>query len=297
MGNTKKREGHYNKKSNFSKSVKNDKFTIKQKIICVFTFIVCLTLGLGTFFGIRNINANKLNVNFKCTLVNKDLGNVNSLNKSTTNYGYCVFYPTFNVSTLDNFVDKQNKSIINMFLKEYKSYKTDVDGKGAILFSDYEMIDYGEFYQILRKNEYRIHDEENIFTYSSVFYDVKNDKVLSLNDVFDSIFKDYISPKIINYLDENTDIYESELTKLRNNLSLNDFYIDIENNCIHFYISNELENYDVEFSIDSVIKSHMKINFESLEKLYFAKHNEDVTENETDENTSVEESTENSDLY
>ena len=84
MGNTKKREGHYNKKSNFSKSVKNDKFTIKQKIICVFTFIVCLTLGLGTFFGIRNINANKLNVNFKCTLVNKDLGNVNSLNKSTT---------------------------------------------------------------------------------------------------------------------------------------------------------------------------------------------------------------------
>lgn len=296
MGNLKKRKVNKEMTNNVpnNKIVSKEKFSLKEKIICIFTFVVCLIIGLGTFFGIRNINNNKLNVNFKCTILNKDLGNVNSLTKSKSNYGYCVFYPTFNNSTIDDVVEKQNKTIINAFLKEYKSYKSDVEGKGAVLYSDYEMIDCGEYYQILRKNEYRIPDEENIYTYNTVFYDVKKDKVLSLNDVFDSTFKDYISHKIINYLDENTDLYESEIKKLKNNLPINEFFIDIENDSIHFYIANDSDVFDVEFSIDSVIKSHMKIDFDSFTKLYNVKHSDEESEETTsDENDTIEDNTEN----
>ena len=201
MGNLKKRKVNKGMTNNVpnNKIVSKEKFSLKEKIICIFTFVVCLIIGLGTFFGIRNINNNKLNVNFKCTILNKDLGNVNSLTKSKSNYGYCVFYPTFNNSTIDDVVEKQNKTIINAFLKEYKSYK--IIKKGYIDIPD------EEFYS----NRYFYVKEE--FYYLLKEFETKKIKIkYELEEKYDYKDNDNIG-KLYVYLDKEkiftTDIYIS----------------------------------------------------------------------------------------
>ena len=62
----------------------------------------------------------------------------------------------------------------------------------------------------------------------------------------------------------------------------------------NFYIANDSDVFDVEFSIDSVIKSHMKIDFDSFTKLYNVKHSDEESEETTsDENDTIEDNTEN----
>lgn len=233
-------------------------------VVSVIIFVLCLSVGLGVFFSILSNKNNSLSVSFRYSDENKELGEVEYTIKNARNYAYGVYYPYFGNTVLDNKISAQSSSIISMFLSKYRHYSPSKKGTGAVLFSDYSSTDYKDYILIVRTSEYRIPDEETTYHICTIFYDTKNKKILSGGDVFDSTFKDIISVKIKKYLKENTSLTDKQIDSISNPRNLNTDNFSFDKNNFYFYI-NDTDGNTLTIKFDSsIIKSHMKMDFDTV---------------------------------
>lgn len=257
------------------KQVKNNHNRVQLKTVLAFVivFLLCTAIGLSTVFVIRARKNNALDVSFRYSIQNKDVGTVKNIIKTDIKYAYGVYYPFFDKDNLDNKIEKQNSEIIGNFLLKYKHYRSEKKGTGAVLFSDFETTDFVDYYQIVRKSEYRIPNENTTQHIVTLFYDVKNKKVLTASDMFDSNFRQIISVKISDYFKDNTDLSEDEISSITKNKKMNIENFSFDRNNFYLYV-NDLEGNTVTIKMeaDSTVTSHMKIEYDKLMEFYDEAH-------------------------
>ena len=286
------------KKITAAKQRKKANQKIRTYVTAVIVFMLCTAVGLGVVFAVAGSKNGTLNVNFRYSTDNKEVGNVNNIIKREKNYAYGVYYPTFSKVSVDEYISQQNDTIIDEFLSLYKHYKPEQKGTGAVLFSDYDSTDFVDYYQIVRKTEYRIPGEKTVERICTVFYDIKNDKVLKGSDFFDSNFKQIISVKAAKYLQDNTELKEEEIDEITNyrKINIDNFSFDRDNFYLYLKASDG-STLTLRFNTDSSITGHFKINFKTLNDNYELAHRYVEDDSQTQEETTAQENEENTLVY
>lgn len=276
------------KKKALSKNRKAKNQKLRGIIVSVIVFVLITAIGIGTVLFISGRKNNILSVNFRYSTETKEVGTVKSIIKRDVKYAYGVYYPHFNKENIDLFIEQQNEKIIDTFLEKYKHFKPSAKGTGVIMFSDYESTDFVDYYQIVRKTEYRLPDGETTQHILTAFYDIKNDKVIVASDFFDSNFKQIISVKVANYFEENTSMSSDDISALTDyrKIDISNFSLDGSN--FYLYINDINGNtVTIRFPLDSSIAGHFKINYKTLQENYNLSHKsaEETTALEVEETT------------
>lgn len=262
------------RKKLFSKEHK-EKISSRSRMILISAviFVLITGIGLGTVFAVVGNKSNRIDVNFRYSTENKEVGTVKNTIKRESKYAYGIYYPFFGKETIDKEVEEQNSELIGDFLSKYKRYSPKEKGNGAVMFSDYSATDFVDYYQIVRKTEYKIPDGKTSERIYTLFYDIKNDKIIKGSDFFDSTFKQIVSVKIENYLKDNTKMSQEEIETITDyqRIRLDNFSLDSD--YLYLYVDDSNgSTITVKLSLDSSITGHFKISYKTLKDYYDLAH-------------------------
>lgn len=266
------------KKKLFGKNKAHKDSRVKIIVFSIVAFVLITAIGLGAVIHVSNKRNNSISVNFRYSTQNKDVGTVRNIIKRDVKYAYGIYYPHFGKETIDKTIERQNDEIISGFLSKYKSYISSDSGSGVVMFSDYSATDFADYYQIVRKTEYRISEDKTVEHVIGMFYDVRNDKILKGSDFFDSTFRQIISVKASDYLRDNTNMKKDYIEEITDNkkMKLDNFSIDSQNLYLYFDDPSGVTT-TISFPLELSITGHFRISYTTLRDNYNMAHKTDAS--------------------
>lgn len=169
---------------------------LKVKNIIILATVMVLVITSILYFLLRGKGSPYKEYNEE----DKAVGAIQNYEKDTDDFYISIFYPSFNIKTLDNKI----KDILESDIKEQKP-----SNNKNTLYMDYSVKENLDQYIVTRLNFQRFDDEDVVITNKEkvITYDKKKDQILTIRDVFRGTYKEFLKTKGIDNIDDSsTDI-------------------------------------------------------------------------------------------
>lgn len=199
---------------------------LKVKNIVIITIVIGLIITSILYFLLSGKSSPYKEYNKE----DKAVGVIQNYEKDTDDFYISIFYPSFNMKTLDSKI----KDIFETNIKEQKP-----EQNKNTLYMDYSVNETLDQYIVTKLNFQRfdaqdvvMNNKERILT-----YDKKKDQILTIRDVFRGTYKEFLKTKGINNIDDNS----TDLSLDKNNI-----YLHLDKNDINKKVTisyNECKSY------------------------------------------------------